>query len=206
VACPEAPAAPPSAAGPLLNAHGARSLKITLRDVSKPPVWRRVLVRADITLRDLHEVIQQAMGWENYHMHVFSTGRQDYGSPDSELQYASDKKALLSEVLTAPGDRLRYTYDFGDDWEHDIVLEQARPAESREAYPLCLAGKGACPPEDCGGAWGYAGLKEILARPSHEEHEEMLDWLGLDTAAEFDPGELSIDEVNDRLSRLAKTR
>jgi hypothetical protein len=181
-------------------------LKITLRDVSKPPVWRRVLVRADITLRDLHEVIQQAMGWENYHLHVFSTGWQEYGSPDPELQYASDKKARVSEVLTAPGDRLRYTYDFGDDWEHDIVLEEARPAESREAYPVCVAGKGACPPEDCGGAWGYANLKEILARPSHEEHEEMLDWLGLDTAAEFDPGELSIDEVNDRLGRLAKTR
>jgi Plasmid pRiA4b ORF-3-like protein len=181
-------------------------LKITLRDVSKPPVWRRVLVRAGITLRDVHEVIQQAMGWENCHMHVFSTGWQEYGSPDPELGHASDKNARLSEVLAVPGDRLRYTYDFGDDWEHDIVLEEIRPAEPGEAYPVCVAGKGACPPEDCGGAWGYANLKEILARPSHEEHEETLDWLGLDTAAEFDPGELSIGEVNDRLGRLAKTR
>jgi Plasmid pRiA4b ORF-3-like protein len=181
-------------------------LKITLRDVSKPPVWRRVLVRAGITLRDLHEVIQQAMGWENYHMHVFSTGWQEYGSPDPELEHASDKKARLSEVLTVPGDRLRYTYDFGDDWEHDIVLEEIRPAEPTKAYPICMAGKGACPPEDCGGVWGYANLKEILASPSNEEHEEMLDWLGLDTAAEFDPGRLSIDEVNDRLGPLAKAR
>jgi len=181
-------------------------LKITLRDVSKPPVWRRVLVHTGITLRDLHEVIQQAMGWENYHMHVFSTGWKEYGSPDPELEYASDKKARLSEVLTASGDRLRYTYDFGDDWEHDIVLEEIRPAEPTEAYPICIAGKGACPPEDCGGAWGYANLKEILASPSNEEHEEMLDWLGLDSAAEFDPGKLSIEEVNDRLDSLAKAR
>jgi hypothetical protein len=181
-------------------------LKITLRDVSKPPVWRRVLVRAGITLRDLHEVIQQAMGWENYHMHAFSTGWQEFGSPDPELGHASDKRARLSEVLTVPGDRLRYTYDFGDDWAHDIVLEETRPAEPTEAYPICMAGKGACPPEDCGGAWGYANLKEILASPSDEEHEEMLDWLGLGTAAEFDPGKLSIDEVNDRLGRLAKAR
>lgn len=189
-------------------ASGARvyQLKITLRDVSNPPVWRRVLVRAGITLRDLHEVIQQAMGWENYHMHVFSTAWKEYGSPDPELRYASDKKARLSEVLTVPGDRLRYTYDFGDGWEHDIVLEEIRSAEPTKAYPLCMAGKGACPPEDCGGAWGYANLKEILASPSNEEHEEMLDWLGLDTAAEFDPGKLSIEEVNDRLGSLAKAR
>ena len=181
-------------------------VKITLRDVSKPPVWRRVLVRAGITLRDVHEVIQQAMGWENCHMHVFSTGWQEYGSPDPELGHASDKKARLSEVLAVPGDRLRYTYDFGDDWEHDIVLEEIRSAEPGKAYPVCVAGKGACPPEDCGGAWGYASLKEILASPSHEEHEEMLDWLGLDSAAEFDPSELSITGVNDRLGRLVKTR
>jgi Plasmid pRiA4b ORF-3-like protein len=181
-------------------------VKITLRDVSKPPVWRRVLVRAGITLRDVHEVIQQAMGWENCHMHVFSTGWQEYGSPDPELGHASDKKARLSEVLAVPGDRLRYTYDFGDDWEHDIVLEEIRSTEPGKAYPVCVAGKGACPPEDCGGAWGYASLKEILASPSHEEHEEMLDWLSLDSAAEFDPSELSLTGVNDRLGRLVKTR
>jgi hypothetical protein len=184
----------------------AYQLKITLRDVSSPSVWRRVLVRAGITLRDLHEVIQRAMGWENYHMHVFSTGSQEFGSPDAELGYASDKKARLSEVLTVPGDRLRYSYDFGDGWEHDIVLEDIRPAEPTAAYPVCVAGKGACPPEDCGGAWGYANLKEVVAGPSNEEHQEMLDWLGLDTAAEFDSGKLSIDEVNGRLARLAQAR
>jgi hypothetical protein len=88
-------------------------LKITLCGVSKPPVWRRVLVPADVTLRDLHDVIQRAMGWENYHMHVFSAGRQEYGSPDPEPGHADDGKVRLPRVLTDPGDRLRYTYDFG---------------------------------------------------------------------------------------------
>jgi len=171
-------------------------LKITLREVSKPPVWRRVLVPADITLRDLHEVIQQAMGWDDYHMHVFSTGRQEYGSPDPELGHVSDRKVRLSHVLTGPGDRLRYTYDFGDDWKHDIVLEETRIAVPGETYPSCSAGKGACPPEDCGGTWGYAELKEILADPSHEDHQDMLDWLGLDAGQDFDPQEFSVAEVN----------
>ncbi|MGE5287345.1 MAG: plasmid pRiA4b ORF-3 family protein [Micromonosporaceae bacterium] len=181
-------------------------LKITLRGVSKPPVWRRVLVPADVTLRDLHEVIQQAMGWNDYHMHVFSTGRQEYGSPDPELGHASDGKVLLSQVLTGPGDRLRYTYDFGDDWEHDIVLEETRTAVPGETYRSCVAGKGACPPEDCGGAWGYAGLKEVLADPSHEDHQDMLEWLGLDAGEDFDPKEFSVAGVNARLRPLTKAR
>ena len=174
-------------------------LKITLREVSGPPVWRRVLVPSDVTLADLHEVIQQAMGWENYHMHVFSTGGQEYGSPDRELGHASDRNVLLSQVLTRPGDRLRYTYDFGDGWEHDIVLEETRTAAPQETLPSCVAGQGACPPEDCGGAWGYAGLKEILADPSHEDHQDTLEWLGLDAGKNFDPKKFSVAEVNARL-------
>jgi hypothetical protein len=181
-------------------------LKITLRGVSKPPVWRRVLVPADVTLRNLHEVIQQAMGWNDYHMHVFSTGRQEYGSPDPELGHASDGKVRLSQVLNEPGDLLRYTYDFGDDWEHDIVVEETRAAVPGETYPSCMAGKGACPPEDCGGAWGYAGLKQILADPTHEDHQDMLEWLGLDAGKDFNPKEFSVAGVNARLRPLTKAR
>jgi hypothetical protein len=181
-------------------------LKITLRGVSRPPVWRRVLVPGDVPLGDLHEVIQQVMGWDDYHMHLFSMGGQEYGSPDPELGHASDRNVLLSQLLTGPGDRLRYTYDFGDDWEHDIVLEETRTAVPEETYPSCVAGKGACPPEDCGGAWGYAELKEILADPSHEDHQDMLDWLGLDAGKDFDPKKFSVTEVNARLSPLAKAR
>jgi Plasmid pRiA4b ORF-3-like protein len=181
-------------------------LKITLSGVSRPPVWRRVLVPADVTLGDLHEVIQVAMGWDDYHMHLFSVGGQEYGSPDPELGHACDRKVLLSQVLSGPGDRLGYTYDFGDDWEHDIVLEETRSAVPEETYPSCVAGKGACPPEDCGGAWGYAGLKEILADPVHEDHQDMLEWLGLDAGKDFDPKKFSVTDVNARLSPLAKAR
>lgn len=180
--------------------------KITLRGVSGPPVWRRVLVLSDITLADLHDVIQRAMGWGNSHMHVFSRGGQEYGSPDPELGHASDRNVLLSQVFTRQGDRLRYTYDFGDDWEHDIVLEKTRTAVTQETYPCCVAGKGACPPEDCGGAWGYAGLKGILADPSHEDHQDMLEWLGLDAGKDFDPKRFSVAEVNARLPLLAISR
>lgn len=174
-------------------------LKITLRGVSKPPVWRRVLVPADITLNDLHGVIQQAMGWDNYHLHVFTAGWREYGSPDPELGHASDKNVRLSEVLAGPGDRLRYTYDFGDDWEHDVIVEESLVAEPGQTYPQCVAGKGACPPEDCGGEWRYGWLKEVLADPTHEEHQDMLDWLGLDTGEDFDPKEFSVEDVNLRV-------
>ena len=180
--------------------------KVTLSGVSRPPVWRRVLVPADFTLGDLHEVIQQAMGWDDYHMHLFSVGGQEYGSPDPELGHASDRNVLLSQLLTSPGDRLCYTYDFGDGWEHNIVLEETRTAVPEETYPSCVAGKGACPPEDCGGAWGYSELKEILADPSHEDHQDMLQWLGLDAGEDFDPKEFSVTEVNARLTSLAKSR
>ncbi len=174
-------------------------LKITIRGVSKPPIWRRVLVQTDITLRDLHEIIQRVMGWGNCHLHVFTTEWQEYGSPDPELGHVSDQKVRLEQVLAGQGDRLRYTYDFGDDWEHDIVVEQTLTPEPGQAYPRCLAGKGACPPEDCGGIWGYTELKEILADSSHNQHEDMLNWLGLESGDDFDPTEFSVADADARL-------
>jgi Plasmid pRiA4b ORF-3-like protein len=192
---------PPAVRPAGLPAGEVYQLKITLRGVSKPPVWRRVAVPAALTLDLLHEVIQQAMGWEDGHMHVFSTPGRDYGLPDAELGHTDESKVTLAEVLILPRATMRYTYDFGDDWEHDIVLEKVLPPDTVTGVS-CLAGKGACPPEDCGGAWGYASLKEILADPDHDEHEDLLDWLGLDSAADFDPARFSPDEVNVGLSRL----
>ena len=174
--------------------------------MSKPPVWRRVAVPADFTLAELHEVVLRAMGWDGGHLHVFSTGWEEYGTPSPDLGHADDAAVLLSDVLSVPGDRLRYTYDFGDDWEHDIQLEEILGDEPGSTYPSCLAGKGACPPEDCGGAWGYADLKRILADPGDEQHQDMLDWLGLDSGAAFDPKEFSIDAVNARLRVLTTAR
>lgn len=105
-----------------------------------------------------------------------------------------------------PGDKLRYTYDFGDDWQHDILLEDIPQEVPASTYPYCMAGKGARPPEDCGGVCGYADLKDILADPGHEQHQEMLDWLCLVSGEAFDPKAFSIDGVNARLRQLATIR
>jgi hypothetical protein len=181
------------------SSGAAYQIKVQLRGVAKPPVWRRLQVPADIGLDRLHEVIQTAMGWENYHMHVFSHGSGEYGLPDPELGHRDERKVELSQLLTLPGDEIRYTYDFGDGWQHDIVLEEVLPSGSEVADPFCTAGKGACPPEDCGGVWGYEGLKDTLADPDAEDHEDMLEWLGLDSGADFDPKDFSIADANRRL-------
>jgi Plasmid pRiA4b ORF-3-like protein len=182
---------------------GAYQIKISLRGVSKPPVWRRVAVPADITLDLLHELILRVMGWSGDHLHVFSTGWAEYGSPDAGLGHGNEAAVRLLELLSGPGDKLRYTYDFGDDWDHDVVLEEVLPASPGTTDPCCLAGKGACPPEDCGGVWGYAELKEILADRGHQRHQDMLDWLGLDSGDDFDPKAFSVEHVNFRLGSVA---
>jgi pRiA4b ORF-3-like protein len=181
-------------------------IKITLKGVSKPPVWRRVLVPAGIRLDRFHETIQAVMGWLDYHMHVFSAEAGDYGSADPELGHTDERRITLARVLEEPGDRLIYTYDFGDDWDHEVVLEQEFPAEPGAVYPRCVAGKGACPPEDCGGAWGYMDLRALLADPAADGHNEMLEWLGLDNAGEFDPAAFDIDAVNESLAAVSAIR
>lgn len=178
-------------------------VKITLRGV-RPPIWRRLEVPSGITLQQLHQNIQYAFGWEDYHMWVFETPSGDYGIANRELGHRSAVAKKLEAVAPRAGDRIRYTYDFGDDWEHDIVVEDVLSAEPGVAYPRCITGRRAAPPEDCGGIWGYQELLEILADPGHEEHEDRLEWLGLESADEFDPAEFDLDEVNEALSGLAK--
>jgi len=173
-------------------------LKITLRG-SKPPIWRRLEVPSGASLTRLHDAIQRSFGWDGSHLWVFSTPAGEYGVTGHGLEVRSAASRKLSDVAPGRGERIRYIYDFGDDWEHDIVLEETRAAAPQETYPSCVAGKGACPPEDCGGAWGYAGLKEILADPSHEDHQDTLEWLGLDAGKNFDPKKFSVAEVNARL-------
>jgi Plasmid pRiA4b ORF-3-like protein len=111
-------------------------------------------VPADIALADLHAVIARVMGWNGGHLHVFDTGSAEYGTTGYDLGHVDDSRVPLSEVLPVPGTKLRYTYDFGDDWRHDVKLEEFLPEEPGVTYPFCLAGNGACPPDDCGGAWG----------------------------------------------------
>ncbi|MHB8468817.1 MAG: plasmid pRiA4b ORF-3 family protein [Gaiellaceae bacterium] len=175
-------------------------IKVKLLGVTKPPVWRRVQVRADTRLDQLHEIIQVALGWENSHMHSFSFASREFGLPDPELGFSDEHRVKLGELIAGVGDRFRYTYDFGDGWEHEILVEELLDADPETLYPVLIAAKGACPPEDCGGAWGYATLRQILADPSHGEHQEMLEWLGLDNASEFDPNDITTDGIEYELA------
>ncbi len=170
-------------------------LKIKLLGVSKPPVWRRLQLDAETRLDHLHDIIIAAFGWENYHMHVFTSGPEEFGEPDRELGFSDESQVSLGQLISGIGDRLRYTYDFGDNWEHEIVVEDLLDADPQIHYPILIAAKGACPPEDCGGPWEYANLKQILADPSHEQHKEMLDWLGLEHPSAFDPNAVTIDQL-----------
>lgn len=171
-------------------------VKISLIGVSKPPVWRRLLVPATMRLNRLHDVIQVAMGWTDSHLHAFEAGGVDYGPPDPELDHQDERRTSIGQVLKEPGDRMRYVYDFGDYWQHDVVVEKVLEAAPRTRYPACVTGKGRRPPEDCGGVWGYADLRETLADPTHAEHAYMVDWLGIDGAEDFDPHLFDPDEVN----------
>jgi hypothetical protein len=181
-------------------------IKVKLLGVSKPPVWRRLQLRADTRLDHLHEMIVAAFGWQDDHMHVFASGPDEFGVPDPELGFIDERDVSLGELIGGVGDRLRYTYDFGDDWQHEIVVEELLDADPEIHYPILLAAKGACPPEDCGGPWGYAELKAILANPSHEQHQQMLDWLGLDNSSAFDPNAIATDEIEEELALSGASR
>jgi hypothetical protein len=177
-------------------------VKITLRG-STPPIWRRLEVYSSTTLEHLHRTIQEAFGWEGYHLWVFQTPPGEYGVADRELGHRSAASAKLQDVAPGAGERIRYTYDFGDDWEHDLLVEDVLPAEPGVAYPRCLTGRRACPPEDCGGIWGYQELLGILTDPNHPEHGNRLEWLGLSAAHEFDPATVDLAKINQNLSKLA---
>jgi hypothetical protein len=175
-------------------------IKVKLLGVTKPPVWRRLQLRADTSLDHLHEMLVAAFGWQDYHMHCFSSGPEEFGVPDPELGFIDERHVTLGELIGGVGDRLRYAYDFGDDWQHEIVVEELLDPDPEIHYPVLVAAKGACPPEDCGGPWGYAELKDILTNPSHEQHQDMLDWLGLNHASEFHPAAVATDDIEEDLA------
>jgi hypothetical protein len=170
-------------------------LKITLQGIG-PPIWRRVQVQ-DCTLAKLHDLIQTCFGWEGYHLHVFEVGGEQYGGPDPDgmMEYKDERRAKLSQIVARGHKKFAYVYDFGDNWGHVIQVEKTLPAEAGVHYPRCIAGKRACPPEDCGGPWGYQELLEAIGNPRNKRHEELLEWLG----DEFDPEKCDLDAINEEL-------
>jgi hypothetical protein len=182
------------------TAQDIYGIKVTLLG-TKPPIWRRLLVPASMTLAKLHDVLQTAIGWHDCHMHEFRAGERHFGRPDPEdismgMQVENERNIRLSSVLRRPGAKLIYTYDFGDNWEHAIVLEKLLPLLPDMTTPICIDGSLACPPDDCGGIPGFYELLDALADPNHEQHQEMRDWIGRD----FDPQAFSVEEVNRKLA------
>ncbi len=174
-------------------------LKMTLAD-AKPPIWRRVQVLDTTTLQQLHYIIQRSMGWTDSHLHQFTIHGVDYGQPMPEYDFnvRNEKTAKLSQLVTSEKFKFLYTYDMGDGWDHEILVEKVLPREADRRYPTCLTGKRACPPEDCGGVWGYAEFIAAIQDRAHPDHEQMLEWIG----GHFDPNEFDVDEVNLRLTLI----
>ena len=175
-------------------------LKVSLEG-SKPPIWRRLLVKSDIKLDVLHLALQISMGWTNSHLHQYiSRDRKFYGIKDDDFEMDGfemhdETTVRLSNILKDEKDSLIYEYDFGDSWTHKIIIEKILPFDTTKKLPYCVTGKRACPPENCGGIWGYSDLLKALEDPKHEEHDEMLDWLD----GEFDPAYLNRREINQLL-------
>ncbi len=171
-------------------------LKVTIKGI-RPPVWRRLQVPGEATLADLHDVIQTAFGWENAHLHQFVIGGDFFGVSDPmggmwDESMEDERRVSLRDAVGLRRKKFVYEYDFGDGWIHDILVEKVLAPEAGVAYPRCLAGKRAGPPEDCGGPWGYAALLEAVGDPDHPEHDEMLEWLG----EEHDPEAFDRDVLN----------
>ncbi len=178
-------------------------LKVTLND-TRPPVWRRVLVPGDTTLRKLHDILQVVMGWTDSHLHQFVIGGAYYGATEyddeGDLELLPEQRYRLSQVAPQPGARFVYEYDFGDGWDHTVLVEKNAPPEPGARYPRCVAGKRACPPEDVGGVWGYEEFLKAIRSPRHPEHDEYLTWVG----GQFDPEAFDLDQVNAQLRGMGR--
>lgn len=156
------------------------SLKVSLMG-TEPLVWRRILVPSNFTLRALHSVIQYSMGWQMSHLYQFEIAGTRYAEPDELGEFDEPEvrspEIPLSRVLTGAGEII-YTYDFGDGWRHRIDVEDVSKANPVFQYPICVGGANACPPEDCGGIWGFEELKKTILDPDHVDHLDRLHWLG----------------------------
>lgn len=186
---------PPQKAPPPTSIY---QLKVALKGI-RPPIWRRVLVPDNITLARLHAVLQIVMGWEDSHMHGFKIAGIEYGEPsiDSYVTVRDERRFTLGELVAKVKAKFTYTYDFGDNWEHELLLEEILPVVADQPVPACVTGKRACPPEHVGGAWGYQALLEARANPRHPERQNFAALI-----ASYDPDAFDLAAVNARLRKL----
>ncbi|NOX48060.1 MAG: plasmid pRiA4b ORF-3 family protein [Chlorobi bacterium] len=179
-------------------------LKITLNNI-KPPIWRRVEVKDDITFYELHHVIQIAMGWWNAHLFEFELGSYRIGITNDDWDTEDtleSKEVKLSRLIDTEKMKFGYLYDFGDNWEHEIIVEKISQPEKGKNYPTCTKGKRNCPPEDVGGFPGYLYMLEVINDKNNPEHEDMMEWLG----EEYDPEYFDLKETNGELQFIIKTK
>jgi hypothetical protein len=177
-------------------------IKVGVRG-ARPPIWRRLQLPADTSLAALHEVIQVAFDWEDYHLHVFRTPYGEFGAADAELGHRAEAAVTLEQVAPGEGDKIGYTYDFGDDWSLEVVVEKLGEADPMASYPCCTGGRRAAPPEDCGGIAAYSHFTAALADPDHPGHDDALDWIGYTNPhPDFDPAHFNADAVTEALTRL----
>jgi hypothetical protein len=178
-------------------------LKVTLVD-SRPPIWRRLQVSEETRLPDLHMTLQIAMGWTNSHLHSFEVGERRLTAVDEFVFFSGNEDSTdvkLKNLHLRKGQKIKYVYDFGDHWLHSILVEDVLPVSPDHELPICLKGRRACPPEDCGGIYGYEELLAVLADPKDPRHKEMLEWIG----GSFEPEAFDITEVNKRLRKAVKS-
>ncbi len=171
--------------------------KITLKYI-RPPIWRRLLVPDNLSLGELHQIIQVTMGWTNSHLHAFHIGLLEYGraGDDEEVgsSVADEDSTLLKHLSLIKGKKFTYDYDFGDGWVHEIRVEKVQPAGDLHPRPSCLGGERACPPEDCGGVPGYENVLRVLKRARTKDDREFKEWIG-----DYDPESFDVDNVNEFL-------
>lgn len=183
--------------------------KITLMGIN-PPIWRQIQVPENYTFWDLHVAIQDSMGWTDSHLHEFeivnpATSRQEaFGIPvesfDEDRDVLPGWEHKIASYFSMDNPVATYLYDFGDDWRHTVRLEKILAREKNRRYPVCIDGKRACPPEDCGGVWGYKEFLKAVTDPAHDEHEQTLEWVGGSFDPEyFDPKNVRFDNPKERL-------
>ncbi|HVA78899.1 MAG TPA: plasmid pRiA4b ORF-3 family protein, partial [Candidatus Binataceae bacterium] len=166
--------------------------RVWLEDI-EPCIWRRIQVPDSLTLKQLHQMIQIVMGWQDSHLHEFTLSGKRYGepNPEDEENLIDERTVRLRDLPLSIGVSIGYAYDFGDDWQHKLVLEKTLVPSPECIYPVCIAGERSAPPEDVGGAGGYAEFLEAIANPDHEDHDAMLEWVG----GQFDTEAFSVAEV-----------